>query len=510
MSAAAIARGAIALVALGLLAGEPASANDAAHKMAEKFAGANDGTKREPSRADDGKKSEADKKTEAEAKAAEARRKKEAERKAAEAKKRAAEDARRKEAKRKAEAQRKAAAEEAKRRAVEERRAEEAEMLARARREADEMRSAEEQRRLAEEARRLIEEVGKERAKAEALLAEQAEQTRAKEIEEAQIAQRRLEETKALAEKLRRVRQNREARLAAQAQREKEAEPHSKAAVAAPPAPQVADAEKPEAPERSDAPASTAPAAVAMPPAQSKEPPAPVVAGATPPPASPPTPRPEVAAAPQAAPSGAAAPAPPPVPAPAEETAARLPPPVPAAVEPAKAVARATETRVTVLLVLEPGTYGIRRRGPKTADPLLCAPPEGCYVSAGADRPAVFLYGRKALGFGNTMGNRAGACRNSLGCVFRNVELATLPGYLQPVDLHILKHDQRRPQAILGDSECRSDAGRLTCTRGIHAEDYVMWIVPESLADAVGPAVLEQAVQDGLSGPRSAELTPRR
>jgi hypothetical protein len=81
-----------------------------------------------------------------------------------------------------------------------------------------------------------------------------------------------------------------------------------------------------------------------------------------------------------------------------------------------------------------------------------------------------------------------------------------MSGYLQPVDLHILKHDRHRPQTILGHSHCRSDAGRLSCTRGIYAEDYVMWIVPESLADAVGPAVLEQAVQDGLNGPRSAEL----
>jgi hypothetical protein len=207
------------------------------------------------------------------------------------------------------------------------------------------------------------------------------------------------------------------------------------------------------------------------------------------------------------APSVAAAPPPPP-PAPtpvAEETAAKLPPALPA-----KAPAQASETRVTVLLVLEPGTYGIRRNGPRTADPVLCAPPEGCYVSAGPDRPAAFLRGRKALGFGNTMGKRAGACRNSLGCVFRDVELSALPGYLQPVDLHILKHDRRTPQAILTDSDCRSDAGRLSCTRGIYAGDYIMWIVPESLADAVGPSVLERAVDDGLNGPRSAELNPRR
>ncbi|HEY5831267.1 MAG TPA: hypothetical protein VIV01_23150 [Hyphomicrobiaceae bacterium] len=511
MSATAVARGVIALVAFGFLIAQPASANDAAHKMAEKFSGPSAGTKKEaaPAKAEDKKQAEAGNKAQADtqdAKAAEAKKKKEAERKAAEAKKRAAEDARRKEAQKKAEAQRRAAmAEEAKRRAVEEKKAEEAEMLARARREVEEMRGAEEQTRLAEEARRLIEEAGKERARAEALLAEQTEQARSKEVEEAQLAQRRLEETKALAEKLKRVRQIREARLAAQeraahGQKEKDkgsTEPQEKGPVAAAPPPQVATVEQREpAPERTEAAPAMPAAPVAMPSAQAKEPAPPVVAAATNPPP------PAATAAPAPLPASTAR---------VEETAARLPPPSPpASTQPVKAPEHANEKRVTVLLVLEPGTYGIRRRGPRTADPLLCTPPDGCYVSAGADRPATFLHGRKALGFGNTMGNRAGACRNSLGCVFREVELAEMPGYLQPVDLHILKHDRRRPQAILGDSSCRSDAGRLSCTRGIYAEDYVMWIVPESLADAVGPAVLEQAVQDGLNGPRSAGLDSLR
>ena len=524
MSATAVARGVIALVAFGFLIAQPASANDAAHKMAEKFAGPSKGTKKEPApaKAEGKEKAEAGNKTEADAQAAEARKKKEAERKAAEAKKRAAEDARRKEAQKKAEAQRRAATvEEAKRRAVEEKKAEEAEMLARARREVEEMRGAEEQTRLAEEARRLIEEAGKERARAEALLAEQTEQARSKEVEEAQLAQRRLEETKALAEKLKRVRQIREARLAAQeraAQGEKDkdkgpAEPQQKGPVVVATPPQVATVEQRDpAPERTETAQGTPAAPVATPSAQAKEPAAPVVAAA---PAAPPPPTaatPDIPAAPAPPPSVAAAPAPLPEPtARVEETAARLPPTAPpASNQPAKAPPPANEKRVTVLLVLEPGTYGIRRRGPRTADPLLCTPPDGCYVSAGADRPATFLHGRKALGFGNTMGNRAGACRNSLGCVFRDVELAEMPGYLQPVDLHILKHDRRRPQAILGDSSCRSEAGRLSCTRGIYAEDYVMWIVPESLADAVGPAVLEQAVNEGLIGPRSAELYSRR
>jgi colicin import membrane protein len=169
--------------------------------------------------------------------------------------------------------------------------------------------------------------------------------------------------------------------------------------------------------------------------------------------------------------------------------------------------AGAGPTRFTVLVVLEPGTYGIRRNGPKVADPVLCTH-EGCYVSGGADRPATYMPGHKALGIGNTWGGRAGACRQALGCVFRSIELGQLPGFLQPVDLHIFKHDRRQGHLVLADSNCRADAGHLSCRHGIYADNYTMWVIPESLAATVGPAALQRAVTEGLNGPRSAELMP--
>src|SRR5262245_19990849 len=120
---------------------------------------------------------------------------------------------------------------------------------------------------------------------------------------------------------------------------------------------------------------------------------------------------------------------------------------------------RLQDTEVTVLLWLAPGSYGIRR-GYRTADPVLCVA-DGCYVSRGPERPARFLPGRRALGFFNTWGERAGACRDALMCVFRRVDLGRLPGYLQPVDLHILRHDRRRGARIGADSNCRLELGRL-------------------------------------------------
>ena len=167
------------------------------------------------------------------------------------------------------------------------------------------------------------------------------------------------------------------------------------------------------------------------------------------------------------------------------------------------------EGRATVLLVLDPGGYGIRRHGPPVADPVLCTL-DGCYVSTGPATPALFLPGRKALGFRNTWGARAGACGQSLACVFRAVELRRGPAYLQPIDLHLLRHDRRREQLVEEDSRCTAKAGRLSCSRAFYAEDYVMWVVPEAIAEAVGPEALTRALSDGLIGRRSAELVPRR
>jgi hypothetical protein len=134
---------------------------------------------------------------------------------------------------------------------------------------------------------------------------------------------------------------------------------------------------------------------------------------------------------------------------------------------------------------------------------------EGCYVSMGPGAPAKFLPGRKGVGIGNTFGARAGACRQSLSCVFRGIDLDEREGYLQPVDLHILRHDVRRPQMISGDSDCRIDAGRLSCRRGIYAEDYAMWVISERMADRIGPDGLQRALEEGLAAPRSADLQQR-
>lgn len=154
------------------------------------------------------------------------------------------------------------------------------------------------------------------------------------------------------------------------------------------------------------------------------------------------------------------------------------------------------ERRVAVLLLMEPGNRGIRRNN-KSSDPVLCGYRD-CYISAGPDIDARLMHSRKALGFFRTWGHRAGACNNSLGCVFRGVDLAVLDGMLMPVDMRVVRHDRREPQHIGATSECWFDRGHLACRKGIYADDYAMWVVPESVATRAGPAALMRALEDGL------------
>lgn len=165
--------------------------------------------------------------------------------------------------------------------------------------------------------------------------------------------------------------------------------------------------------------------------------------------------------------------------------------------------------KVTVLLVMAPGAKGIRRLE-KTADPIVCST-LGCYVGMGSGVPARLMPHSRATGFINTWGDRAGACRHSLTCVFRDVDLGDGTAGLQPIDLKVLKHDRRQLQTVSADTTCRVTAGRLTCAQPVVASDYVLWVVPEHVAEMAGPEMLAKAVNEGLPSvdQRAGETTSR-
>lgn len=166
----------------------------------------------------------------------------------------------------------------------------------------------------------------------------------------------------------------------------------------------------------------------------------------------------------------------------------------------------AHSSRVTVLLVMEPGERGIRRFN-ETADPILCVGTR-CYISDGPDQPARAMTRRGAFGPAVALGTRAGRCRNSLTCVFRAVDLERAPAVVQPVDLRILRHDRREPRAAAADPTCRIEGERLTCSRPVIASDYKLWIVPEGVAERAGSFALALAVRAGL--PDESSLTHAR
>jgi colicin import membrane protein len=161
-------------------------------------------------------------------------------------------------------------------------------------------------------------------------------------------------------------------------------------------------------------------------------------------------------------------------------------------------------TRVTVLLILDVKTTGIRRFGPKTADPVICSAAK-CWVSAGPGRDATLMARGKALGPGNTLGKRAAACNHKLACVFRSVELGAEWAALQPIDLRIMRHDRRPELSVRADRSCDFDGFRLSCATLYRAADWRAWIVPEPIAIKAGPEALETALESGLPPARAAD-----
>ncbi len=154
-------------------------------------------------------------------------------------------------------------------------------------------------------------------------------------------------------------------------------------------------------------------------------------------------------------------------------------------------------THATILLVMKPGKKGIRR-WKKTADPMLCFD-KYCYISRGKALPAQRITRRRGFGPGIALGKRAGACSNSLTCVFRDVQLARDGPSMQPIDLRVIRHDRRKRRNVKADRSCNVKRGRLACRVRVEARDWSAWIVPERLAKRAGPSLLHAALETGLT-----------
>lgn len=153
-------------------------------------------------------------------------------------------------------------------------------------------------------------------------------------------------------------------------------------------------------------------------------------------------------------------------------------------------------SKATVLLKLKPGNTGLRRFK-KTADPVLCGR-RHCYVSQGYVKAAQRAHRGATLGPFNTLGRRAGACRQNLSCAFRGIDVSEDGVLLQPIDLKIMRHDRRAYRSLKADPTCRVAAGRLHCSNAMRAKTWTAWVVPEHIALEAGEDGLKTALQDGL------------
>jgi hypothetical protein len=177
---------------------------------------------------------------------------------------------------------------------------------------------------------------------------------------------------------------------------------------------------------------------------------------------------------------------------------------------PSRAYSPTHDGRVTILLQME--SNGQRGRRHESMDPVLCLV-DGCYVSNGPGYPASFLPGRKATRFGNAISRRAGACNHAYTCVFRDVDIGTLPAEVQPVDIRVVRHDRRAPETVEALSTCRGTSGQLACTGAIHGDGYTMWVIPERVVARLPIELFGVTGGTADSGdrfdPRSAMAQPR-
>lgn len=167
---------------------------------------------------------------------------------------------------------------------------------------------------------------------------------------------------------------------------------------------------------------------------------------------------------------------------------------------------RPDPAHVTVLLVIDHGTRGIRRFD-NTGDPILCIA-DTCFIGAGADKPALRMPRKRAFGPGNTLGKRAGACSHSLTCVLRDVDLGADAAMIQPIDLRLVRHDRREPARAWADDTCAVQSGRLTCRQAVAGNGWRAWIVPERVAREAGQQALEAALYDRLPAVQAASRAP--
>ena len=149
------------------------------------------------------------------------------------------------------------------------------------------------------------------------------------------------------------------------------------------------------------------------------------------------------------------------------------------------------------------------------ADLVLCGA-AGCYVSNGLESAATFYEGSAGL----RLIKKAGACRDSTACVFRDVDFTKLISneneLVQPVDVDYVSHSYmdaifnnslNKEKSLFNAENCSLKKSVLACKLGVHRRDYSLWVVPEKLAELGGKEALDAVLFKGLLHQRAKTLT---
>lgn len=143
------------------------------------------------------------------------------------------------------------------------------------------------------------------------------------------------------------------------------------------------------------------------------------------------------------------------------------------------------------------------------ADIVLCGA-AGCYVSNGLEKAATFYEGSSGL----LLIKKAGVCRDSLSCVFRDIDLSKLTTesnkIIEPVDVDYVSHSYMGGVPILTGAQphdvpaflklgnCSLKRPVIACQIGVHERNYSLWAMPEKLAQTGGRDALDAVLFKGL------------
>ena len=140
-------------------------------------------------------------------------------------------------------------------------------------------------------------------------------------------------------------------------------------------------------------------------------------------------------------------------------------------------------------------------------EPIICLG-EVCYVSKGLETPARVMARGEALALKSTADAGSDFCQAKSGCVYRDVAVPE-DVQISVIDLGQSTGTGAEAFSVSVDTSCKKDEDGLACDNPLITHGFSVWTVPEATAKSLGPALLEDAVADGLPQGEDARSTDK-